>query len=135
MNETGKLITKIIGSILLVVIVYLLFSYLDEYLNANGATPQVAGLDAHHTPFVAWLNEEGGDCVYLTVTRLVEDDGGTFSRTSEETPGQGQSSQRSRNDRELCTQQAASEPQSATDRGHYDRAVALCLEARGYRVR
>ena len=28
MNETGKLITKIIGSILLVVIVYLLFSYL-----------------------------------------------------------------------------------------------------------
>ncbi|MBQ1550116.1 MAG: hypothetical protein IIZ65_06815 [Clostridia bacterium] len=28
MNETGKLITKIIGSILLVVIVYFLFSYL-----------------------------------------------------------------------------------------------------------
>ena len=28
MSETGKLITKIIGSILLVVIVYLLFSYL-----------------------------------------------------------------------------------------------------------
>lgn len=50
-------------------------------------------------------------------------------------PNQGQSSKRSRDDRELCTQQAASEPQSATDRGHYDRAVALCLEARGYRVR
>ena len=28
MSETGKLITKIIGSILLVIIVYLLFSYL-----------------------------------------------------------------------------------------------------------
>lgn len=69
-----------------------LFSYLDEYLNANGQTPHLAGVDNDFIPFIAWLNEEGGDCVYLNVTRLVEEDGGATSRTSEETPGQGQTS-------------------------------------------
>ncbi len=50
-------------------------------------------------------------------------------------PLQRQSYDRIRRDRELCAQQAAIEPQSATERGYYERAVAICLEARGYEVR
>lgn len=50
---------------------HLLFSYLDEYLNANGATPHVAGFDLDGQPFMAWLDEEGGDCVGLRVCRLL----------------------------------------------------------------
>ena len=50
-------------------------------------------------------------------------------------PLKGQSFERIRNDRELCAQTAAIEPQSATERGYYERAVALCLEGRGYQVR
>lgn len=68
----------------------LLWEYLDEYLNANGATPQVAGVDAKSTPFLAWLDEEGGDCVGLRVVRLLVDDGGvTSSLTDVEAPAQG----------------------------------------------
>ena len=68
----------------------LLWEYLDEHLNANGATPQVAGIDADGTPFLAWLDEEGGDCVGLRVVRLLVEDGGTTSRPSPiEAPAQG----------------------------------------------
>lgn len=71
----------------------LLWSYLDEYLNANGATPQVAGIDAHDIPFMAWLDEEGGDCVGLRVVRLLPDDGNaTSSPTRVEAPAQGHTS-------------------------------------------
>lgn len=69
---------------------HLLFSLLDEHMNANGIEPHVAGLDAEGAPFVAWLNESGGDEVYLTVTRLVVDDGAVTEHTEQETPGQGQ---------------------------------------------
>ena len=70
---------------------HLLYSYLDEYMNANGIEPHLAGVDADGTPFLAWLNEEGGDSIYLTVTRLVVDDGGVTEHTVEEAPRQGES--------------------------------------------
>ena len=67
-----------------------LWEYLDEHLNANGEPPQVAGIDAHGTPFLAWLDEEGGDCVGLRLVRLLPDDGGTTSApTATEAPAQG----------------------------------------------
>jgi hypothetical protein len=50
-------------------------------------------------------------------------------------PTQGQSRDRMRSDERLCANMAAGEPQSATDLGHYERAVAICLEGRGYRLR
>lgn len=62
-----------------------LFGFLDEYLNANGATPRVAGQDAKGTPFLAWLNEEGGGLVSLMVLHLVTEDGGVT-----EIPTQGE---------------------------------------------
>jgi hypothetical protein len=68
----------------------LLWEYLDQHMNANGATPQVAGIDASGTPFLAWLDEEGGDCVGLRVVRLLMEDGGTTSTPTEvEAPAQG----------------------------------------------
>lgn len=67
-----------------------LWSYLDEYLNANGALPQVSGCDAQGTLFLAWLDEEGGDCVGLRVLRLLVDDGeATCTPTAVEAPAQG----------------------------------------------
>ena len=69
---------------------HLLWDYLDEYLNANGATPQVVGIDHTETPFLAWLDEEGGDCLGLRVVRLLLDDGGvTSSLSAIEIPAQG----------------------------------------------
>lgn len=61
MNETGKLITKIIGSILLVVIVYLLFSYLAAAIISHTVyvfelkdlvVPLVLGIIVEYTDFV-----------------------------------------------------------------------------------
>lgn len=69
---------------------HLLFSYLDEYLNANGVEPHLAGTDATGAPFLAWLDEEGGDCVGLRVARLVPNDGGATESPTAEAPGQGQ---------------------------------------------
>jgi hypothetical protein len=72
---------------------HMLFSYLDEYMNANGQTPQVAGVDHEGDPFIAWLDEEGGDCVGLRVVRLVQEDGGTTSSPAQvEAPLQGHTS-------------------------------------------
>lgn len=69
----------------------LLFSFLDENLNANGATPHIAGVDADGDPFMAWLDEEGGDCVGLRVCRLLGSaDGGAESPSIVEAPWQGQ---------------------------------------------
>lgn len=64
-----------------------MYSYLEEYMNANGKIPQVAGVDDDRTPFLAWLNESGGDSTFLRVLRLV--DQGEWSRPEEETPSQG----------------------------------------------
>lgn len=50
-------------------------------------------------------------------------------------PRQGQSWERARADEQLCVNTSAIEPQSASELGYYERAVAACLEARGYRVR
>jgi hypothetical protein len=69
-----------------------LFEFLDEYLNANGAAPRVSGQDSEGTPFLAWLNEEGGDLTYLTVARLVTEDGGIRDRLITEIPVQGETS-------------------------------------------
>lgn len=71
---------------------HLLFSYLDEYMNANGVTPRLSGQDSEGTPFLAWLNEEGGDSVYLTVARLVTQDGGTSEQIMTDVPSQGDTS-------------------------------------------
>lgn len=68
----------------------LLFDILDEVLNANGVVPQLAGVDSENTPFIAWLDESGGDCVIMSVTRLIPSDDGCTSYTAEETPGQGE---------------------------------------------
>lgn len=71
---------------------HLLFSYLDEYLNANGATPEVVGYDRDHRSFFAWLDEESGDSVGLRVCLLVPFEGqAEVSRPGEvESPGQGE---------------------------------------------
>lgn len=71
---------------------HLLFSYLDEYLNANGAQPEVIGYDSDDRAFFAWLDEEGGDCVGLRVCVLGPHEGrAEVSAPGEiEAPGQGE---------------------------------------------
>ena len=70
MNETGKLITKIIGSILLVVIVYFLFSYLAAAIISHTvyvfepqdlAVPLVLGLVVEYMDIVKLLRGGKGD--------------------------------------------------------------------------
>lgn len=56
-----------------------LFEYLDRSLNANGLIPQMSGYDKDGQPFMAWLDEDGGDSVVMLVTRLTINDGGTTS--------------------------------------------------------
>lgn len=63
MNETGKLITKIIGSILLVVIVYFLFSYLAAAIISH--TVYVFELKDLAVPLVLGLVVEYMDIVKL----------------------------------------------------------------------
>lgn len=70
----------------------LLFEFLDEHLNANGAQPEVVGYDRDHRAFFAWLDEEGGDCVGLRVCVLGPHEGrAEVSAPGEiEAPGQGE---------------------------------------------
>ena len=63
MSETGKLITKIIGSILLVVIVYFLFSYLAAAIISH--TVYVFELKDLVVPLVLGLVVEYMDIVKL----------------------------------------------------------------------
>ena len=65
MNETGKLITKIIGSILLVVIVYFLFSYLAAAIISH--TVYVFELKDLVVPLVLGLVVE-----YMDIVKLVK---------------------------------------------------------------
>lgn len=65
---------------------HLLFSYLDEYLNANGDVPHAVGYDDDERPFMVWLNEVGGDEVIGRVVFLTEDDGGTTESVTDEEP-------------------------------------------------
>ena len=88
---SGADVSEPVRGVIRLVAEHLLFSLLDEDMNANGIVPQVAGYDAHGIPFFAWLDEEGGDCVGLRVIRLLEDDGGTSSTPSAvEFPKQGE---------------------------------------------
>ena len=65
MNETGKLITKIIGSILLVVIVYFLFSYLAAAIISH--TVYVFEMQDLAVPLVLGLVVE-----YMDIVKLVK---------------------------------------------------------------
>ena len=65
MNETGKLITKIIGSILLVVIVYFLFSYLAAAIISH--TVYAFELKDLAVPLVLGLVVE-----YMDIVKLVK---------------------------------------------------------------
>ena len=69
MNETGKLITKIIGSILLVVIVYFLFSYLAAAIISH--TVYVFELKDLAVPLVLGLVVEYMDIVKLAKDNMV----------------------------------------------------------------
>ena len=65
MSETGKLITKIIGSILLVVIVYFLFSYLAAAIISH--TVYAFELKDLAVPLVLGLVVE-----YMDIVKLVK---------------------------------------------------------------
>lgn len=71
---------------------HMLFSYLDEYLNANGQEPKVVGYDANDRAFMAWLDEEGGDSVGLRVCVLIPYQGQAEVSVPGpvEAPGQGE---------------------------------------------
>jgi hypothetical protein len=43
-------------------------------LNENGHTPEISGLDRFGTPYMAWLNEVGGDEVHPFAARLEGED-------------------------------------------------------------
>lgn len=70
-----------------------MFKFLDQHMNANGIEPSLAGLDNDDIPFIAWLDEDGGDSVTLRVLRLDGSNSAEVCLPSEiQTPSQGQTS-------------------------------------------
>jgi len=51
-----------------------LFELLDQEMNEKGLAPEVVAYDPLGRPHLLWLNEEGGDSVYLVATRLQGED-------------------------------------------------------------
>lgn len=61
--------------------------YLDEHLNANGQIPHITGWTADNLPVFLWLDEHGGDEVFLRTCVLKVDDGGSTSTPTIVSPG------------------------------------------------
>lgn len=63
--------------------------FLDEHLNANGQIPHVTGWTADDLPVFLWLDEFGGDEIFLRACVLKVNDGGTASTPTIVYPADG----------------------------------------------